>query len=484
MTKALTDIEMSRRPYRTIWNLTWPQIVMLLIHSMIGLVDVWVAGRINSDVQAALGIITQALFFFLVVAMATANGAVAAISQSMGAGLYRRIQRYVGLCLELALAAGGAVLVLGLLFKRSLLELLQVPPQLMGITDYFLEVYLYVLPGYYLLIITNAVFRAQKRVMYPLYTMTIVTLLNTVLDLGLGLGWWGFPEVGHKGLAWATFGSVLGGALFNLGNLGRLGLLRRPSFAGWRWIKAALPYLMKVAWPAGLLGVVWHSAYMALYAVTASLPEGNVQALAGMASGIRIESLLFLPGFAFNFTASILIGHYLGAGQPEEAKRFGYRILGSGLVLVLLLAVGVWQVVEPLAAWFAPDPVVAAQAVDYLFWNILAMPFILTSFIIAGAFNGAGATLYNLTTMGISSWFVRLPLAWLLGHVILGTSTGVWMSMFVSQGALAVLMLYFYAFKNWQRFSMKKSRKQPQGDPECSRISSPLPSKDRTSIGM
>ena len=45
-----------------------------------------------------------------------------------------------------------------------------------------------------------------------------------------------------------------------------------------------------------------------------------VSALAGMTAGIRIESLLFLPGFAFNMTASILVGHELGAGRPDEAK--------------------------------------------------------------------------------------------------------------------------------------------------------------------
>ncbi len=44
-----------------------------------------------------------------------------------------------------------------------------------------------------MLIITNAVFRAQKKVMLPLYSMIIVTVTNTIGDLGLGMGMWVSP---------------------------------------------------------------------------------------------------------------------------------------------------------------------------------------------------------------------------------------------------------------------------------------------------
>ena len=356
------------------------------------------------------------------------------------------------------------------------------PEQLFPITDDFLEIYLYVLPAYYFLMVTNAIFRAQKRVKLPLFSMIVVTLLNGFLDFGLGLGMWGLPDLGYKGLAWATFGSVLAGALFNLFLLLKLKLLRRRSFAPMKWNRAALPYLFKVAWPAGMLQVVWHSAYLVLFSITATLPVGNVTALAGMTTGLRIESFLFLPGFAFNFTASILVGHYLGAGKPEEAKKFGYRILLFGLAVVLPLAALAWQFVDPIARELAPDPAVSAEAVNYLFYNILAMPFILTSFTMAGSFNGAGATMYNMVVFGLSSWLIRLPLAYFMGHVWLGTATGIWASMLVSQSFQATIMLGVYTFRNWQRFSMLSGRNNRKRILECTQTSSPLPSKTRPSI--
>lgn len=458
MSNELTASDMSRAPYRTIWNLAWPQIIMMVFHFFIGLTDVWVAGHINREVQASLGIISQSLFFLLVVAIAIANGAVAAISQSMGAGLHKRVKRYVGLCLIIAAILGGIFLVIGIPMKGLLLTALQVPDEMRPVTEYFLEVYLMLLPPYYMLLITNAIFRARKQVMFPLYSMMLVTLLNTILDLGLGLGWFGMPNIGFKGLAWATFGSIAAGAVLNLTVLSFQGLLKLDSFAPWRWMRAALPYLFKVAWPSGLMQIVWHSGYLVLYAITASLPWDAIDALAGMAIGLRIEALLFLPAFAFNMTASILIGHYLGAQQPGEAKTFGYRILLIGLISICFFSVVVWQFIEPWVGLLTRDPAVAIHAVSYLKWNMLAIPFTLTSMILAGAFNGAGATMYNMFIMGFASWFIRLPLAYALGHKIMDNAEGIWIAMFCSQIVQSSILLYFYAFKNWHRFSMIKSR--------------------------
>jgi multidrug resistance protein, MATE family len=438
---------------------------MMLFHFLIGFVDVWVAGRLGRDVQACMGIITQALFFFLVVAIALANGSVAAISQSFGAGLMRRVQRYIGLGLEIGIILGMVFLVAGMLFRDGFLGLLHIPDEIMPIAAYLLKVYLYVLPGYYLLIICNAFFRAQKKVMIPLFAMMIVTAVNTFGDFAFGLGWWGFPEFGYKGLAWSTFASVLCGMFFCLAVLYRQGLLKRKSFAPWRWIKRAFPYLFKVAWPAGLMQVVWHSAYMVLYAITAALPVGSVIALAGMSAGIRVESLLFLPGFAFNFTASILVGNYLGQGDVTGAKRMGYLVMLFGLGLVSTFTLILWMFIEPIAVFIAPDPEVSLEAVNYLKYNMAAIPFLLVSMILGGALTGAGATFYQMIVMGSSAWLVRIPLAWYLGHVHMQEATGIWLAMFISMVVQAALMLYFYQMKDWTRFSMRKGRRiaQPNG---------------------
>jgi putative MATE family efflux protein len=464
------DDELERHPYRVIWHLAWPQVLMMLFHFLIGAVDVKVAGMINAEVQAALGMMTQLLVFFLVVAIAMSNGAVAAISQSGGAGKTLRVQRYTGLCVLAALALGLTLLAASFPLRGLLLDVLQVRPGMEATTRFFLEVYLLSVPSYYLLTITNAIFRAQKRVMFPLYTMMLITALNALGDLAFGLGMFGFPALGYRGLAWATLGAVSFGALLNLYMLARLGLLKARSFAPWRWVRRAFPYLVKVAVPSGMLSAVWNTGYLILFALTSSLPvgaDGARNALAGLTVGNRIEALLFMPAMAFNMTAGILVGHYLGAGRADLAKRYGYRVLAIGMTSVSLVTLLLWQFIGPVTQYFAADAGVQSEAVNYLMWNMLAIPFTLVAMIMTGALNGAGASLYTFMVMGGSIWLIRLPLAWLLGHHLLEGPTGIWIAMLTSQAAAALAVLWVYARKDWPRFSMIKPqpRRVPNGTP-------------------
>lgn len=454
---------------REIWRLAWPQMLMMLVHFFIGFVDVLVAGRIGKEVQASLGMITQSLMFMLIIAIAVANGGVAAVSQSLGAGRTPRARRYVGLALLLGLAGGLIILLLGFVLRGPFISLLHVPPPIEPVTHYFLSVYLLVLPGYYFMVVSNAVFRAYKWVHLPLYSMTLVAGLNSFLDFGLGLGMWGFPRLGYQGVAWATFFSVWSGALFNIFVLARRGLFGREIIPRRRWVRVAWRYLFKVAWPAGAMQVVWQTGYLALFAIVASLPLGRVDALAGMTAGLRVEAILFLPGFAFNMTASILVGHFIGANRPQEAKHTGYKVLGLGVASISLLALVLWQFVDAVAVLLSAEVLVRQQIKDYLFYNILAIPFTVCTMILGGVMIGAGATIYNLIIFGVCAWFVRLPLAWYLGHVSWREPSGVWLAMLVSQGVQASVMWYVFQFKDWSRFGMRgnaKRQRAGQGVPK------------------
>ncbi|WP_243358291.1 MATE family efflux transporter [Fundidesulfovibrio terrae] len=445
-------------PYRSIWQLTWPQILMMVFQFLIGVADVYVCGRIGREAQAAMGLVSQALFFFLTVAIAVANGSVAALSQSLGAGRKLRAARFGGLCLLSGVLLSGVIVALGLPLKGLFLSLLNVPAEVRGPAASILGLWLWLLPINYLFLITNAVLRSHKMVMAPLYAMGLSCALNAWLDFGLGLGWWGMPAMGYMGVAWSTFWSMTGGLLINLALLARAGLLNRGMIPAWRWARVAWKYVFRVAWPSGLMQVVWHTGYLVLLAITGGLPSGGVEALAGFAGGARIESGVFLPAFAFNLSASVLVGHALGRGDAAEAKRMGYRVWGLGMTAMTLLAACLWPFLPQLSWAFAPDAGVAAQAVSYLRYNLMAVPFTCTSMILAGALTGAGATVYNLIVFGVSIWLVRLPVAWWLGWKAWGTADGVWFSMLVSQAFQATALLMAYQFKDWSRFSMIKSR--------------------------
>jgi MATE family multidrug resistance protein len=180
---------------------------------------------------------------------------------------------------------------------------------------------------------------------------------------------------------------------------------------------------------------------------------GSVAALAGMTAGMRLESFLFMPGFAFNMTVSVLVGNSLGAGDKAEARRLALVLSVSGCVFISALAGLMWPFMDNLAALLSDSPAVREQTVSYLFYNLLAAPFTAGSMIFGGVMMGAGATRYNLAVFAGSFWLVRLPLAWLFGHVLWGEASGVFLSMLVSQAVQSCLMLWVLLRLDWTRFS-------------------------------
>jgi MATE family multidrug resistance protein len=439
---------------RAVWGLIWPQTLMMLLQVGIAFVCVWVAGRIDPLVQASFGMIAQSVVFLQVVALAVGSGAVAAISQSLGAGLTRRARRYAfmtgwgGFALGLLVAAGGYA------FRAEIFGALMAPPELRGILDEYWTVTLLAVPFNYVWGISSGIFRAARNVTAPLWVSLIVFLIVFFGARGLGLGEFGLPGLGYMGIAWANAVSVCAGALCNIALLRRLGYLHMRDRPSWRWMRRNGAYLVRVAWPAGLSQFLWHLGYLVIFSITAALPVGNVAALAGLTAGLRVESLLFMPAVAFNMTVSVLVGNSLGAGDKAEARRLALLLSLGGCALLSCVAALMWPFRPELAALLSDAPEVREQTVSYLFYNLLAAPFTTIAMILGGVMMGAGATRYNLLVFAGTFWLLRLPLAWLFGHVIRQDASGIFLSMLVSQIAQASLMLWVLLRLDWTRFTL------------------------------
>ncbi|MCG6536569.1 MAG: hypothetical protein L7F78_18145, partial [Syntrophales bacterium LBB04] len=57
-----------------IWKLSWPMLVMMIFGFLVGFTDVYVAGLISPEIQAAVGFITQIYFLLTLVGNAISIG--------------------------------------------------------------------------------------------------------------------------------------------------------------------------------------------------------------------------------------------------------------------------------------------------------------------------------------------------------------------------------------------------------------------------
>jgi Na+-driven multidrug efflux pump len=148
--------------------------------------------------------------------------------------------------------------------------------------------------------------------------------------------------------------------------------------------------------------------------------------------------------------ASVLIGQNLGAGSPQRAEQVGWKIAGSGTVLISLMALAIFLTAEQCASALTTHPGVLEETSRYLRINMLSEPFMAASMILGGCLQGSGDTRGTMWIIVTSMWFIRLPLAYVLGLVMHLGATGVWIAMIISMGVQGVLMTLRYRKGRWK----------------------------------
>ncbi len=444
--------------FKTILQLTWPQVMVMFFFFCVGLCDVWTAGKLGNDIQAAFGMVAQGNMFLQVLAMALGGGATAAISQAIGGGLMKRAVRYVNVVIVMSITFGAALALLAYVGRDIFFTALQTPVAVLPVALDYWTITLLTLPLGYLFSTTVTLFRATRQVIPPVFVAFFMSSANLIGNLGFGLGYFGFPAYGYLGIAWTTFACTGLGALANILLLTHSGYFNYLEFPPLKWVRAALPYLLKVALPAAASQLVWQSGYIVLFAVTASLPFDNVHAIAGLTAGMRLEALLFLPGMAFSTTASVMVGNSLGARNEAQAQRMALHIMGAGVACMSLVALSLWAFIPQMADFLTDNPTTQTIAENYLYINFFSTPFTLMSMILGGVMTGAGATRYNLMVYGSSFWLVRLPVAWVLGHFVWQSASGVFVGMLASQVVQSFVMLGILFYAPWKSYALQQQK--------------------------
>ena len=415
----------------SIWRLAWPLVASMFLQFAVGLTDVFVAGRFGPSVQGAVGFGGQVLFLFSVIANALGVGLVAVVSRNEGAGDSAGAWHAARQGVLLSVLVAGPLSLAGVLLSPGPEALRFLPPAVARSAEALLPWYGASLLPQAVLTISAAVFRARGRAAWVLGTMGFTAVLNLACVFALAFGAGPIPAMGPVGIVVATAGSSLAGALAALFVLMRQGLAAGRS--AWRLDPELARRLAALGWPVGLLQLGWNLGGLALYAILGRLGVDAVAATAALTNGLRIEAVLYLPAFALNMVAAVLVGRSLGAGHGDEAETTGWRVAGSAAVVLTLMALPVFAQSRGLAALLSPDPAVREATHLYLRFNMVSQPFMAFSMCLGGALQGAGDTRGPMTVVLGALWGLRIPLA--LG-LALGTtygSTGVWAAMVSSQ---------------------------------------------------
>jgi Na+-driven multidrug efflux pump len=188
------------------------------------------------------------------VANAISIGTVAILSRTIGAGKSKGVIFVARQSLIFGTACALLLTIPGIFFRDQIISLGGFSADVRETAINFLVIYVFALAPNYLVIITNAVFRAGGDVRLTLIAMFFVSLLNIVFDFLLVFGIFSFDGIGYRGIAYATALSMFTGTLicFYLIKKSRW----KNIFSGrWHVSSDLMRKIFLLSWPAALIQI-------------------------------------------------------------------------------------------------------------------------------------------------------------------------------------------------------------------------------------
>jgi putative MATE family efflux protein len=365
----------------TLLRLALPNTVAMFGSTLVAVAETSYIGRLGIAPLAAIALVFPfAMLTQMMSAGAMGGGVSSAVSRALGAGDH---DRAASLALHAAIIGVGGGLfftVMMLLFGRQFFMVLGGQGQVLEQACDYSHVLFSGAIAIWLVNTLASVLRGTGDMRLPSAVLIAAALVQIIVGGTLGLGLFGLPPFGMRGVAAGQLTAFSLGAIFLLWYLisGRSRL--RLKFSAFVFQRGMFIDILKVGAIACLSPL---QSVLTILIFTKILAGFGTETLAGYGMGARLEFLLTPIAFAIGVASVPMVGMAIGAGLVTRARRVAWTAAAVAGVSVGL--VGLVVAVKP-ALWvslFTTDPGVMAAANSYFAW---AGP--------AFAFFGVGACLY------------------------------------------------------------------------------------------
>ena len=359
-TRVLLDAPIAR----TLLRLAAPNVLVMLVQASIGLVEAYFIGMLGTDALAGVGLVFPVLMLMQMMSAGAMGGGISsAVARALGGG--RRSEAN-----DLALHALAIAVIFGSIFTAAALCGGRWLYGAMGGKGATLAAALtysnIVFSGAILVWIFNSlanVVRGTGNMALPALVTCIGAVVLIPLSPCLILGWGPFPRLGIAGGAIAVI------VFYALGSMslaiylwsGR-GVVR-PSFRGmtFRW-----PLFREILRVGAVAALVTLQTNLTIAIATGLVGQFGPAAIAGYATGARLEYLLIPLVFGLGGPLVAMVGTNLGAGRRDRALRAAW--IGAALAAGLTEIIGLCAAIFPRAwlALFDTDPAMLDAGTRYL----------------------------------------------------------------------------------------------------------------------
>lgn len=350
----------------TLSKLALPNAIAMFGTALVAVAETSYIGRLGVEPLAGIALVFPFVMLTQMMSAGAMGGGVSsAVSRALGGG---KRERAANLALHAAIIGTGG----GLFFTAMMLVLGRTFYSLLGGSGEVLEQAMHysqvLFAGAVSIWLVNtlaSVVRGTGDMRVPSLVLIGVAIIQVTIGGGLGLGLFGLPKLGMRGVAAGQLAAFTSGALFLAWYLvsGRSRL--KLNFRSFVFQPDMFFDILKVGAVSCLSPL---QTVLAIVIFTKILAGFGTVMLAGYGIGSRLEFLLIPIAFAVGTASIPMVGMAMGAGLVARARRVAWIAAATAGVVVGLI--GVIVAINP-GLWvslFTSDPGVTEAAHSYFHW--------------------------------------------------------------------------------------------------------------------
>ena len=387
LSKSRTGTMLDGPLFKCITFYTIPIILTSILQLLFNAADLVVVGRFCGEISVAAvgnaGTVTS-LIVNLFIGLSVGTGVT--VAQALGANKSEDVHRAVHTALPAAIVCGVIITVVGLVFSKSLLQLMDTPDSVLPLSDIYLKIYF---AGIIFMMIYNfaaAILRAAGDTKSPLIFLTIAGVVNVILNVI-------FVTLFHMNVAGVALATTISQGVSAV--LVVITLMRREDacklqLSKIRFYKAQLMEMIRIGLPAGIQNSLFSISNVIIQTSINSF--GDIF-MSGNAAANNVDGFLYVTLNGFHQTALNFIGQNVGAGQYKRAKKILWSCLGFVAVVGLIAGTLICAAGPFLLSIYVPD------SPEAVMWGMvrltcLCYPFVLGGLmdVSTGALRGMGAS--------------------------------------------------------------------------------------------
>ena len=335
-----------------------------------------------------------------------ALGANVVIANAIGRGDHETVSRAVHTSIVASVLGGLLITIFGELFAVSVLEMLNVPEEVLPLAAKYMRIYLIGMPVILLYNFESAIFRSAGDTKTPLAALAISGVLNVLLNLFFVI----VMRMTVEGVAIATVTANAISSALLMRKLIKSELLVKIELKKLKISWPILGRILKIGVPAGIQSAVFSLSNIVIQSAINSL--GKI-VMAASSAAFNVEIMAYYILNSFGQACTTFVGQNYGAAQIDRCRK-AFKLCPIEGVIATACAVGITLVSGKfLLSLFNNDP-------EVIRLGFIRLKFIFASYIFSTFYDGMSGYLRGF---GISLTPALLTMLGVCGIRVLWVAT-------------------------------------------------------------